>query len=372
MQERVRRCPNDGESLEKVPAAGIEIDACRTCKGVWLDRGEIESLAKGFHGADLRAFRGAGSFATGPRECPACGRKLLPLRYGAGPRSVIIDRCIDCGGLWLDRGELGAVSRQAQKVEEIARRPIHARPPATPAIEREEEWSAPVIVSALTGIPVEVDNPIRHTPIVTWSLIAINVAVFILQLASGNPQRFIETWGMSPRRVLEGEGLITVFTSMFIHANFLHILGNMIFLYIFGDNVEDRLRSFAFAFLYIIFGLAANAVDLLLFPTRSEVGVGASGAISGVLGCYLVFFPRSQLVTVICLVPIRVAAWVYLGIWILFQVIGASGQGPGGGINYIAHVAGFATGLATGFAVGLILRALEGPEETRPAGARIR
>ncbi|MBN1421614.1 MAG: rhomboid family intramembrane serine protease, partial [Planctomycetes bacterium] len=269
-----------------------------------------------------------------------------------------------------------AVVRRAQKVGEMAHRPIHVRPRSAAAIEREEEWSAPVIVSALTGIPVEVDNPLRRTPWVTWSLIAINVIVYILQIASGNPEHFIKTWGMSPRAVLEGERLITIFTSMFVHANILHLLGNMVFLYIFADNVEDRCGSYAFAFLYVIFGLAANAVDLLLFPTRTVVGVGASGAISGAMGCYLAFFPRSQLVTVFWFlfrpIAFRVSAWLYLGVWILFQALAAAGQGPGGGVNYVAHVAGFATGLATGLALGLILRTLEGPEEKRPAGTRIR
>lgn len=199
--------------------------------------------------------------------------------------------------------------------------------------------------------------PSRTTPFVTWLLIAANVLAFLYELAmlEAAGDRFVLTWGFVPQLfALDPAGqAITVFSAMFLHGGWLHLAGNMLFLWIFGDNVEDRLGHFRYLTFYLVAGAAAAAAQFLVDPGAHVPMVGASGAIAGVLGAYVLLYPR---VRVLVAFPIlffiqffELPAWIVIGEWFLLQLFnGALSLGPrpaGGGVAFFAHIGGFVAGL---------------------------
>lgn len=209
-------------------------------------------------------------------------------------------------------------------------------------------------------LPVGDDNSeVTRFEIVTWVLIGINVLVFVYQLMLGDGvQAFITDWGTIPREITNGEDLQTLISSMFIHGGFAHIFGNMLFLKVFGDNVEDRMGHGRFLIFYLVTGLIASMAHVLLNPGSGIPSVGASGAISGVLGAYIVMF-RSNRVNVFWGYGIfQVPAWMMIGFWALqqflstFATIAQTEQTEGGGVAYAAHAGGFLAGVILAFVFG--------------------
>jgi membrane associated rhomboid family serine protease len=208
-------------------------------------------------------------------------------------------------------------------------------------------------------IPLRDDIPSSTYPYVTVSLLVLNVAVFLYQLTLdvNGLERFIyataaipaEITSMSevrPVNVLPVE--LTLVTAMFVHGGLLHLGGNMLFLWIFGDNVEDRFGHLRFLFFYVAAGVAASMVHILIEPGSVVPMVGASGAIAGVLGAYFMIFPRAQVQTLVIL-PLfismaRLPAVLFLGFWFLFQVL-SSGISAGAGVAWFAHIGGFVAGI---------------------------
>lgn len=215
-------------------------------------------------------------------------------------------------------------------------------------------------------IPLKDMTPRRSVPFVTLLLIAVNIAVFIHQitLPPSASDAFVRTYAFTPSRIqlaLEGhrytlmQAVLPLFTSMFLHGGFLHILGNMWFLWIFGGNVEDRMGPASYLLFYIVCGLG-SAVAQLAFSWGSHIpSLGASGAISGVLGAYIMFFPGSKILTLVPLFIIwftaRIPAVVFIGLWFIMQFLSGLGsiETPGtanaGGVAWWAHVGGFLLGL---------------------------
>jgi membrane associated rhomboid family serine protease len=215
-------------------------------------------------------------------------------------------------------------------------------------------------------IPLKDTTPGRSWPVVTLLLIAANVAVFIHQitLSPSSSEAFIRTYALTPYRVqmaLEGrhytlaQGLLPVFTSMFLHGGFLHILGNMWFLWIFGANTEDSMGHVRYLFFYIVCGLGSGIAQMLFSWGSHTPSLGASGAISGVLGAYIVLFPRSRILTLVPLFIIwftaRIPAVVFIGLWFVVQFLsgigslGESGAANAGGVAWWAHIGGFLLGV---------------------------
>lgn len=213
--------------------------------------------------------------------------------------------------------------------------------------------------------PFRDHNPSGRTPYVTWTLIAINIIAFLTYLPLLGDERalasFLDDWAMFPDRITLGTHLITPLSSMFLHASLLHIGGNMLFLYIYGDNVEDRLGHFGFAMFYLACGLAASALHVATNPSSGVPVIGASGAIAGVMGAYLLLFPKARIdIAIILIVFIRVftlPAYVVLGFWVVFQLLnGVAVIGlETGGVAYWAHIGGFLAGIALVFPVWLRL-----------------
>ena len=203
--------------------------------------------------------------------------------------------------------------------------------------------------------PIRDHNPSDRTPFVTWALIGINVAIFLSyfpSLSGSEPQlmAFFDRWALIPAETLQGMDGHTLLTSMFLHGGWMHLIGNMLFLFIFGDNLEDLLGHLGFLGFYLASGLAAAAGQILADPGSSVPMVGASGAIAGVMGGYLLMFPKARidvLVLIIFLIKIfTIPAWLMLGIWFALQLVnGLAMDVAGGGVAYWAHAGGFAAGL---------------------------
>lgn len=215
-------------------------------------------------------------------------------------------------------------------------------------------------------IPIRDDAPRYSTPYVNYFLLALNVIVF-LAMWIGVPapaQQVVNVFGFRPvwltslvighQSTVGVAGIVTIFTAMFMHASWLHLIGNMWVLYIFGDNVEDYIGHFSYLIFYFVAGIAAALLHTLLNPTSTVPSVGASGAIAGVMGAYFILFPSARVLT---LVPflfvffLWLPAWIVLGYWILVQFLSGAATSiaysnqTGGGIAFWAHVGGFAAGI---------------------------
>jgi membrane associated rhomboid family serine protease len=215
-------------------------------------------------------------------------------------------------------------------------------------------------------LPIGDDDSTRRTvPVVTFILIALNAIVFLLELSSG--EAFIKRWAFVPTRFLAnpvGE-FVTIFTSMFMHAGWLHLAGNMLYLWIFGDNVEDRLGHGLYTIFYILCGIAATFAQLVFVTQSSVPNVGASGAIAGVLGAYLLMFPRRRVNVLVGRAVVAMSAVAVIGFWIIIQVFSSIGEitassqtGSGGGVAYMAHIGGFVAGMLLTYLLGGSRRAL--------------
>lgn len=209
-------------------------------------------------------------------------------------------------------------------------------------------------------LPLTDDNRGRSSqPIVTWVLISINVLVFLYQLILNEQEftRFVTEYGVVPQEISSGEDYLSLITSMFLHGGLLHVGGNMLFLWVFGDNVEDVMGHVRYLGFYLLTGVAASLVHVLTNPDSMVPTVGASGAISGLLAAYIVCFPHGKIMTLITLgfiiTTFMLPAWVMIGYWIVLQVIQGSlslgVSGDTGGVAWFAHIGGFAAGLALVF-----------------------
>ncbi|MDI6694816.1 MAG: rhomboid family intramembrane serine protease [Anaerolineales bacterium] len=201
----------------------------------------------------------------------------------------------------------------------------------------------------------------RSFPIVNWLIIALNVLFFFMLISLGpRAELWMTALGLVPARLLRHPGLFefaTIFTSMFLHGGWAHLFSNMLALYIFGDNVEDRLGSGRYLLFYLLCGFAAAVVHVFLNPASTIPTVGASGAISGVLAAYFIFFPSARVITLVPLffLPwfVEIPAVFYLGFWFVSQLFNGlltvvSGAQALGGVAWWAHVGGFVAGLVLG------------------------
>lgn len=193
--------------------------------------------------------------------------------------------------------------------------------------------------------PFKDENPTRRRPVVTYALIIINVAIFVGTLFVGINESANE-YGMKPAEVLAGQNLHTLFTSMFLHGGILHILFNMWYLWIFGDNIEDVLGRGKFILFYLGAGLAASFVHAISGPASMVPTIGASGAIAGVLGAYIVLYPWAKVYALVFYILATVPALVIIGFWFVLQLISASVfWAATAGVAYWAHIGGFLAGI---------------------------
>ena len=203
-------------------------------------------------------------------------------------------------------------------------------------------------------IPLRDDIKSRRRPYVLYAIIGINIVVFLYELSLGaGLDGFINRYGAIPYYLFHPRGIssyLVILSSMFMHAGILHIGFNMLFLWVFGDNIEDRMGHILFIFFYLVTGTAGALLHSIAAPNSTIPMVGASGAISGILGAYIILYPRAK---VLALIPIflffrvfRLPAIVFLGIWFAYQLLyGIAAGSGGGGVAYLAHVGGFVAGV---------------------------
>ena len=207
--------------------------------------------------------------------------------------------------------------------------------------------------------PLSDDARTSRFPIMMWLLIAANTYVFIRELFAPNIDTFINHYALIPSHVYFANylTLLPFITAIFLHGGFLHLISNMWFLFIFGDNVEGALGSLSFLLLFVIAGIAGNILQFSISPTSSVPMLGASGAIAGILGCYYILFPHAKVKTLIFLfffvTIVDLAAPIMLGYWFILQLISGAGSlnisdANQGGIAFFAHIAGFIIGILAG------------------------
>jgi membrane associated rhomboid family serine protease len=214
-------------------------------------------------------------------------------------------------------------------------------------------------------MPIGDDNAGRRlAPIATVFLLAVNVVVFLLELAQGDQtQQFVERWSVIPKEYSEGQDLpptipfpfwFTALSAMFMHGGWMHLGGNMLYLWVFGDNIEDSMGRGRYVVFYLLCGVAATAAQILVDPNSTIPNLGASGAISGVLAGYIVLFPRRRVRVLLGRGVTEMPAVFVIGLWILMQLVGGWGQiahtqTGEGGVAYMAHVGGFVAGIVLVF-----------------------
>lgn len=202
----------------------------------------------------------------------------------------------------------------------------------------------------------DVRGPIK--PVINYILILLNVAVFLFEVSLPEPElnRLIETYGSIPVEILHASDLYTLITSIFLHGGWMHLIGNMLFLWVFGDNIESSVGSWRYLLFYICGGLIASLTHAFLNPGNTVPCVGASGSIAACLGAYLVMYPRSRIKILFLLLftTFRVSAIYFLGFWIVQQLVTGVGSlsqqsANSAGVAYWAHIGGFAFGILYGF-----------------------
>lgn len=211
--------------------------------------------------------------------------------------------------------------------------------------------------------PYRDDNPTNTTPYVTIGLIALNVLIYLIVTVGGTgAYRYaVLNYGLIPAELVHFHNYLpstavppvaNLITALFVHGGFMHVAGNMWFLWIFGDNVEDRMGHVRYLVFYILAGITASLLHVALFSGSTAPVIGASGAISGVLGAYAVLYPHARIRTFVFIIIyldfIKIPAVIFIGIWIIFQVVSglfSLGQGGGAGVAWFAHVGGFLFGL---------------------------
>ena len=208
-------------------------------------------------------------------------------------------------------------------------------------------------------LPIRDYNPPRRRALLTWGLILINFGVYFY--LAQNPvmdENAIAQYAVIPADITAGRHLGTLITSMFLHASLLHVGGNMLFLWIFGNNVEDKLGELKFLVVYFASGIAGSLLQIYITPDSTVPMLGASGAISGLLAAYVLYFPRARILTfVVPFFIFTLPAYVFIGYWIALQALNAflNIGAIGGGVAFFAHVGGFGTGLI----LALLLRPRE-------------
>lgn len=357
-------CPKCLSDMTELEHQGVTIDVCPGCRGIWLDPGELAQLrgaAEDLPGEVDSIASGTRYLETSTYICPRCQGGFDTFEYAPGT-GLYIDRCKSCKGIYLDAGELKKIhtitgrrrllglespaeSDSALRETMQRERARHRRPPEDRPSDRRSSGAGIYFFQLLTGLPVEVDAKRARFPAVTLSLIIVCAAVFLFQLlAVGDVYYFYSTYAFVPERFFYGDtgAILGLFTNMFLHGGWLHLLGNMYFLWVFGDNVEDRMNRGLFIVFYLLCGVAASLIHGAMTNNPEMPTLGASGAISGIMGAYLVLYPRRRMYQIFFFMQFRVSVAFYLLFWLGLQILYTS-MGVAG-VAWFAHIGGFAVG----------------------------
>ena len=353
-------CPACGSALRSLDYRGLTLDRCTACKGIWYDEDELGAFLSAYL-ADhpdlppakltLASAQGARAHRTeGERSCPRCSFPLEKHNYSYDS-GIILDRCHACGGVWADATETEALARYVKGHPKLDRLADSMAAHVRDSAERNHDLhvAGDAVACAWLGlaIPYADDTPKKTIPVFTYALILTNTCIMLwLYYGLRDWSSVFDRYSMKAADVTAGRNWETLLTAMFLHAGMVHLCGNMLFLWIFGDNVEDRIGHFRFLLFYVAVGIAASLAYILLHADTTRGCIGASGAISGVIGAYIVFYPRARLRILIPGRCITIAALWYVLAWFAFQLASTlTAIHGGGGIAFSAHVGGFIAGV---------------------------
>ncbi len=343
------RCPRCVRPpLEHTVSDGRSVDLCRRCGGLWCvpsswDKEKLGSATTILRHAHRTSEEGPDGLQVtlvstqrfkGHRLCPCCRTPREPLIawQGGGEAGVEFLRCDRCGGVWLEPGQW----EELETLQEMRQLERKSEEPTT-----WNDW----VWQFLLGLPVEYNVPPRRYPYVTVGLIVACVVMFGVQCFF--PDLLTKELGFRPAEA-HGWGWLTLLSGMFLHGGLLHLFGNMYFLYVLGDNVEDALGHIGYLCFYLVCGTAAGLTWLLFNSASTQPCVGASGAIAGVMAAYFVLFRQARLTFMLLFWQWKVRAVYWLAIWFVFQVAASTRDiaGVATSVAHLAHVGGFVAGLA--------------------------
>lgn len=305
-------------------------------------------------------LRARESDARGTLRCPHCHGRMAAVLAGPEAPGLALDVCPSCATVWFDNAELGSVPtvprpRTDELSPESSEQVALLELQHMEQIERDETGPVPPSkwqwIPLILGMPIEYDAPeSKSRPLVTWAVAAFMVIMYAVTCS--NLPSAVEGLGFVPAR-WDRDGGLTIVSSFFMHAGLFHLVSNMYFLLVFGDNVEDRLGPLFFALLLAGSHVAGLALHTIVDPRTTMPCVGASAGITGVLAYYTVMFPRSQLGVFVWFLPqfgvIRLHAIAFLAVFLLMQALGVWMETHGaGGVAYAAHLGGVAVGIAAG------------------------
>lgn len=359
-------CPRCKVRMQRLVQHGVVTLRCPKCGAVWYAANE---LARAIGGRPALGTLSSLSLEGDPGlSCSSCSGQLEERRAQGAP-GLLVDVCARCHGVLLDRGEVAKLAAVTRELHSQRRRAVErARSADTQAAwasavtamatakatrDLDELGDSPGVLRSLLmvlGLPVDAQHSADRPAWLVWGLILLLLAVFGLQLGSGDGLR---EWALVPSQVLRGEAVWTVFTSALLHGGLAHFAGNAYMLWMAGDNLEARLGSPATLGLYGVSGLAASAAVLATDPGGTVPYLGASGCIAGLLGAYSVMFPRSRVHVLprwgfAVFRPLAVPAIGFFAFWFCLQLWGIWSGAQG--IAFWAHIGGFAAGVVWGLA----------------------
>jgi len=334
------RCPRCTFLLSVLEHKGVELDHCPRCRGTFLDAGETTAL----FGAAMEPEAWVEAWPTenlGPTrlKCPKDSAVLHGHRVRFSEREVEVDTCEQCKGLWVDAHEARALKAIIDAAQNEAAR-------KSQGLDRPGVGS--YLFQLFTGMPVEAWNPVRARPVIMHTIFGALILFFVMQVMFR--EGLAQEPGivmLVPAEVMHGQHLWTLVTAAFLHGGLMHLLGNLYFLWVFGDNVEDVLGPKRFIALYAVALLAGALLHLLTNQQSTLPMLGASGAIAGIMGAYLVLFPKVRVYVMLLVFRINIGVIWYLGFWIAMQF--AMMAMGGEGVAWMAHIGGFIAGAAMAF-----------------------
>ena len=370
-------CPGCGTALRSQEDLGCVFQACEACGGHWFTQDTLPAYLNRRVTQDqsipylkprlaIEAPECVDHLTESVRACPSCQGNMLKLNY-AYDSNIFLDRCGPCGGLWVDGEELLPLlqfTKGNPKIDRLANSMAAFAQEREQRLQNAEQWKQAGSPGGWYFLRLPVILPLQdaHTcsrfPVATVALIALNVVIFMAyMLRAPELADFFAAYGFIPAHFWENALYPPLVTSMFLHANVLHLAFNMLFLWIFGDNIEEELGTFRFLLFYFLSGFAGDVLHAAIYPESTVPAIGASGAIAGVLGAYFFLHPSVKIKTFILNGIYQVPAWLYIGFWLAGQLLSAGlsrfSEGEGG-VGWFAHLGGFFAG--TGIAALLLLK----------------
>ncbi|MBR2426511.1 MAG: rhomboid family intramembrane serine protease [Lentisphaeria bacterium] len=356
-------CLRCGHLLKNKIVKGKLVFQCEHCHSQGVTLSALRGLSSGDQFVNALWYQAKFSAYPLGGICPCCKQKmsLVSVQNPTTKNNVEIDVCTACQFIWFDPGELESIPQKTQ--ENVAPAVRNLPPQSTkkyrasekrPLLDTDNESAEPdsawQYLPALLGLPVEKNAPAKTGyPLLTWGTALLCIAVFILSLT--DYRNIINSWGYIPAQWTRHGGL-TFITSMFLHGGIGHLIGNMYFLLIFGDNVEDLMGRIKYLILILISGLCATLTHTFFDPASTIPCIGASGFISGIIACYAVSFPQVRITFMYRIFLFyrwfAIPAWGAAALWFLYQVAMGflTAKAAGGGVAYMAHVGGFVPGIA--------------------------